>query len=136
MGLDTAPFICFIEEHPVHLKRLQPFFAALDRGEFIAVTSTVTLLEVLVHPIRQGNEKIAARYRDILQNAKNLIAVPLSVEVAESAARLRATHNLRTPDAIQLATALTREASAFLTNDSHLPKIPEIKVIILDDIRE
>ena len=49
VGLDSAPLIYFIEEHPAYLATVRPFFEALDRGEFTVVTSMVTLLEVLVH---------------------------------------------------------------------------------------
>ena len=50
IGLDTAPLIYFMEEHPFYLEFVHPFFQALDRGDFIVVTSTITLLEVLVYP--------------------------------------------------------------------------------------
>ncbi len=49
VGLDTTPLIYFIEENPTYLKTVRPFFEALSHGEFSAVTSVVTLLEVLVH---------------------------------------------------------------------------------------
>ena len=53
VGLDTAPLIYYIEENPDYLSVVQPFFEAMDRGEFHVVTSAVTLLEVLVHPLRR-----------------------------------------------------------------------------------
>lgn len=49
VGLDSAPLIYFIEEHPTYLPLMDAFFEALDRGEFQVVTSVITLLEVLVH---------------------------------------------------------------------------------------
>ncbi len=42
VGLDTAPLIYFIEENPISLPRLEPFFKALDGGLFRAVTSTIS----------------------------------------------------------------------------------------------
>lgn len=48
------------------------------------------------------------------------------------AARLRAVHNLCTPDAIQVATVLQAGAIAFLTNDARLTVVPDIRVIVLD----
>src|SRR6266571_8946253 len=108
VGLDTMPLIYFIELHPTSLKEVDPFFEAIERGEFTAVTSMVSLLEVLVHPIRDGDSKLAQKYRDILFDVKGLVTVELSQTIAEEAARLRAFHNIRTPDAIQMATAITR----------------------------
>lgn len=123
VGLDTAPLIYFIEEHPAYLGKLRPFFEAAERGDFRIVTSIVTLLEVLVHPLRSGRDDLACEYREILLRSANLSAIPLSEKIAEEAARLRAIHNLRMPDAIQLATAKTAGASWFLTNDMDLPPL-------------
>jgi len=134
VGLDTTPLIYFIEENPAYLSTVLPFFVAVDRGEFTVVTSMVTLLEVLVHPFRHGNTQLAQRYRDILLNAKGLTTVPLSQDIAEEAARLRARHNLRTPDAIQMATAIYNGASFFLTNDARLPPLPNLQVLIADNL--
>jgi hypothetical protein len=63
VGLDTAPLIYLIEEHPVYLPLVRPFFEAADRGRLSFVTSVVTLLEVLVQPLRQGKEELARKYR-------------------------------------------------------------------------
>jgi predicted nucleic acid-binding protein len=135
VGLDTAPLIYFIEEHPTYLETVCPFFEAMDRGEFSVVTSVVTLLEVLVHPFRNGDTQLARQYRDILLNAEGLTTILLSQGVAEDAARLRAAHNIRTPDAIQMATAIHEGASFFLTNDARLPSLPELKVLVLDELK-
>ena len=43
VGLDTAPLIYFIEENPDYVSVVQPFFEAMDQGEFGVVTSVVTL---------------------------------------------------------------------------------------------
>ena len=136
VGLDTAPLIYFIEENPLYLDIVRPFFDAMDLGLFSAVTSTVTLLEVLVYPFRQGDMRLAQQYRDILLNAEWLTMVPLTNDIAEEASRLRAAHALRTPDAVQIATARHREASFFLTNDARLPSLPELRVLILGQFRD
>ena len=134
VGLDTTPLIYFIEENPTYLETIRPFFVAMDRGEFRVVTSTVTLLEVLVHPFRRGEKELAQQYRDILLGAEGLITISLSQDIAEVAARLRASHNIRTPDAIQMATALRAGASHFLTNDARLPSLPELRILVLDEL--
>jgi predicted nucleic acid-binding protein len=90
---------------------------------------------VLVHPLRSGDAALAQRYREILHNAAALTLFPVSEAIAEQAAHLRATHNLRTPDAIQWATALQSSASTFLTNDVRLPNILGLHTITLDALR-
>lgn len=136
VGLDTAPLIYFIEENRTYLERVSAFFEALDEGNFRAVTSTVTLVEVLVHPFRRNEPALARRYRDILLDTRGLEVLPLTRDVAVEAARLRAAHNLRTPDAIQMSTAVGAGASAFLTNDSRLPSLPNLRALVLDELRE
>ena len=131
VGLDTAPLIYYIEKHPVFIARIKPFFEAAERNEFSLVTSFVTLIEVLIQPIREGKPELAQEYRDILLHSPALSAIPLDNGIAEEAAALRARHHIRTPDAIQLATAIRANASWFLTNDAELAKVPEISVLAL-----
>lgn len=120
VGVDTAPLIYFIEENPIYLPRLRAFFDAVDKGHFRLATSTLTLTEVLIHPLRQGNVDLADSYRRILLHADNVDMLPVSPPIAEEAARLRAKYNLRTPDSIQIATAINAGATSFLTNDIKL----------------
>jgi predicted nucleic acid-binding protein len=135
VAIDTAPFIYFIEKNPAFLQLVAPFFAALDRGEFRAVTSTITLTEVLVHPLRHGNQALAARYFHILTTSRNLAVLPVSDAIASEAAAMRAKHGFRTPDAIQIATGLIAGAKSFLTNDADLDSIPGMRSFVLDLIR-
>jgi predicted nucleic acid-binding protein len=131
VGLDTAPLIYFIEENPTYIETVRFFFEAMDRGDFLVVTSAVTLLEVLVHPLRSNNKELATEYRDILLNSK-LTILEVSSSIAEQAAQLRADYNIRTPDAIQISAALSAGASHFFTNDIRLPEIPSIQILSLD----
>ncbi len=132
--LDTMPLIYFTEKNPTYFEATHPFFEAIAHGEFTAITSIMTLLEVLVHPIRQNDVKLIQRYRDLLFDTKGLKTVFLSQEIAEEAARLRAFHNIRTPDSIQIATALKEGASFFLTNDIRLPSLPGLQTLVLDEL--
>ena len=136
IGLDTAPVIYFIEEHPQYLSIVQSFFSAIDNGEIVAVTSVITLLEVLIHPIRKGNITLAQQYREILLNSNNLDSIPLSPDIAEQSAILRSQYNLHTPDAIQIAIAISAGATHFLTNDSDLPIVSGLTFLILDNLSE
>lgn len=135
VGLDSAPLIYFIEENPTYLEMTDAFFEAMVRREFRVVTSVVTLLEVLVYPLRQGNRILAQQYRDILFNEEGLTTIAVSPAIAEEAAQLRATYNLQTPDSIQMATAISGGASFFLTNDARLPSLPGLEVWVLEELR-
>lgn len=136
VGLDTAPLIYFTEANPNYTEVLDPFFKAIMREEFTVVSSIVTLLEVLVCPIQIGDQELAQRYRDFLLDTDNVTTYFLSQKIAEEAARLRAYHTIRTPDSIQMATAIYAGATFFLTNDTSLPSLPKLKVLTLDTLKE
>ena len=136
VGLDTVPFIYFIEEHERYFPVLQPFFESLARGEFQAITSTLTLLEVLVHPYRLGNYALADKYREILLFSENLSMDPLTIEASNMAASIRGKYNVRTPDAIHIATSLCCGAATFITNDKGLKSVTDMEIIVLDEIVE
>ncbi len=133
IGLDTPVFIYFMEEHPVYLPLVQSVFAAVDQRRPSAVTSGVTLLEVLVIPYREGNGRLAERYEALLVNSRGLKMVDLDRPLLRSAAQLRALYRLRTPDALQLAAAMAEGCSAFLTNDRVLPSLPGMRTLQLRD---
>ncbi len=131
--MDTAPIIYFIEKNPRYLGVLKPVFLEIDTGRIEAITSTITLLEVLVHPFRTKNDILAEKYRDILLYSGGLTTFEIFHEVSEMSSKLRAKYSIRTPDAIQIAVGLLYRASKFLTNDSALKKVSDIDVLVLDD---
>ncbi len=131
--IDTALFIYYIEKHEKYLNTVKPIFTAIDTGSINAITSTITLLEVLVHPFRLNNETLAEKYREILLFTDALTTFEISNDISETAAKLRAKYSLKTPDAIQIAVGITYGAGKFLTNDPGLKKVSEIKVISLDE---
>jgi|SRR5690606_15852947 len=134
VGLDTAPLIYYIEDHPTYAPLLAPFFEAVRAGETRIVTSTVTLLEVLVHPLKHGDERLAHEYNDILLSSPHVFTVPVTPATAQTAAELRATGKLKTPDAILLATALNHRADAFLTGDRDFGDFESLQILRVRDL--
>lgn len=61
--------------------------------------------------------------------------ISIDPETARIAADLRIRYNLRTPDALQLATAIRTGCDAFLTNDAALKKVRELRILVLSDLR-
>jgi predicted nucleic acid-binding protein len=136
IALDTMIFIYAFEEHPVYLPLVKSFFREVERGRIITVTSTITLAECLVYPFRAKAIELAARYKILFRDFPHLSVIPVTEEIAERAAWLRAQYQMKTPDAIQLATALISSSQFFLTNDEDLPRVDEIQVLILDHFRK
>jgi predicted nucleic acid-binding protein len=134
LALDTVCFIYFIEEHPRFLPVLDPVFEAIDAGRLQAVTSSLSLLEVLVVPYRAGNSALAERYEEVLTRSRGLRAIDIDRTQLRAAAQLRSRHaGLRTPDAIQLSAALSGSCSALLTNDRDLPALAGLRILQLGD---
>lgn len=134
VGLDTAPVIYFIEEHPTYLPMVLPFFAALNRGESQVVTSIVTLLEVLVQLFQRGDTAVRR-----LCVARGLAAssaigreTRIVVKLGVLSGRLR--YCPIRLNAIQLATAIIAGAVAFLTDDARLPRLPALRLLVLDEL--
>ena len=134
VALDTAPLIYYVEENSVFIDRVRPFFEALERAEFSALTSTLTIAELLVKPLQLGQTDKAHAFQELL--AEYVEIVPVTYEIAELAAQLRVDHNFRTPDAIQIATAINRQADAFLTNDIRLSRLKQLEVLVLSNLTD
>ena len=117
VAVDTAAFIYWIEQHPRFSPVVRLLFEAADRGEVRLVSSELTLLEVLVVPYRTGDPDLADQYATLLERGRGLTLVAIDRPQLRSAAQLRAFYGLRTPDALQVAAALTLDCTAFVTND-------------------
>lgn len=134
MGLDTNVFIYFLEDHPRYGSWCASLFNRIERGHNPAVTSTVTLLELLVQPYRDQNEELAQKIFALTSTYPKLEWVPVTMDLADRAADLRARYRLKTPDAIQLATAIGYRATRFYGNDRNLRQVKEIHCCIVDEV--
>jgi predicted nucleic acid-binding protein len=126
--------IYYIEENQRHSKILDPLFLTNSKGKFLFQTSVITLLEVLVLPMRQKEHQLVEQYQNILCNSPTIEIFDLNIEIAKTAAGIRAKYGLKTPDSIQVATAVYTSADYFLTNDIRLKAVKEIETLILDEL--
>ena len=136
LAIDTAVFIYFIEEEPRYLPLVAPLFEEADNGTRTLVTSAVTLLEVLVVPYRAGDVQLAERYELILTRSRGLRMVDVTRDQLRAGAQLRAATGMKTPDALQIAAALSAECRTFLTDDRSLPAVPGLRIAQLSSYLE
>lgn len=135
VGLDANAFIYVYQEHPQYLPIVRPLFARLDADpDFRIVTSIITLVEVMVLPIRLNRSDLVSIYTAALLATSNVATYPVDAAIARKAADLRAKLNLRTPDAIQVATAIVAGAEAFVTNDERLRRVQDIPILVIGDL--
>jgi predicted nucleic acid-binding protein len=124
--LDSSPVIYFFEDRAKLADRYHPIFEAHARGHLRLAVTPITIAEVLVGPLQQADEDKSLRYRAILETWE---FVGLTLDIADSAARLRALHRLRLPDALQAAAALAINAVALVTADRDFSRVRSLRVI-------
>jgi predicted nucleic acid-binding protein len=124
--VDTAPVIYVLESHPVHADAFRGLFEAAAQGELTIAMSAITLAEVLTGPCKAGKTTLAKRYEQALCQYE---VIPVTVPIASLAAHLRALHNLRLPDALQLATAVETGAAALVTHDRDFSAVTDLPIL-------
>lgn len=139
LALDTNCFIYLFEESEGPRGRFlaREVFAHLVSGARTAVTSTLTLAELLARPYERGQRDRAGSLRAALVATPNLTLKSLDAETADRAAALRGRHGLSLADAVQVATGILDGAEALLTNDRRLARegLP-LSVLVLDDVAD
>jgi predicted nucleic acid-binding protein len=125
--VDSAPIVYLLEHHPRLAARFRPLFAGHAAGRFRLAVTTTALLEVLTGPLRVGDEALAERYRAILESWN---VVELTVDIAATAARLRASLALKLPDAVQAASAIAINADALVTHDRDFSRLRAVRVLM------
>jgi predicted nucleic acid-binding protein len=133
VALDTNALIYYVEEHPQYLDTIGPVFGAIGGGLAIGHVATVTYMEVLVGPLRDGIAALADAYRGIFFSRRDFILHPMTAAIAARAASIRAHFSLRTPDGIVIATALEHECSFLITNDPVFKRVDGLEVLVIDD---
>ena len=123
--VDSPPVLYMLEDHPQFAPRFAPLFAAHAAGR-LRFAVTTTLAEVLVGPLRAGDDALAQRYRAIFESWR---PVALSIDIAASAARLRASLRLGLADAVQAASALAINAAALVTHDRDFSRLRSLRII-------
>jgi len=123
-----------VERTEPYLTASTPLWDALDHGTVQVETSELTLLEVLVKPLKDGNAALVALFRTVLLGTAGLRCLPVSLRVLETAADLRARYGLKTPDAIHAATALLAGSVLFVTNDTGFRRVPGLPVVVLSEV--
>lgn len=69
-----------------------------------------------------------------MTHSENISLFPLDISIADTAVQLRAKYNFKTPDAIQLATAIRCGADYVITNDKEWQKVGNLNILLLEDL--
>jgi predicted nucleic acid-binding protein len=131
---DTSIFVYQLESNPRYVALTDAIFRWLERPVPQAVTSTITMTELLVQPYREGDEHKVDQFYALLSTYPSLEWIAPDLPIADSAARIRATHRLRTPDALQAATAIHAGATGLATNHPAFERLERLETIMLDQL--
>jgi len=128
--LDASAIIYLLEGEPTIQQTTRQVLTTLasDNDDPALVISTLSLLECRVHPMRSGDETRLGKFNQFFSDP-GLTIIELDSRVIEQATRLRAAHGLKTPDALQAASALQLpQPTAFVTGDGDFSKIEDLNV--------
>lgn len=131
--LDTAPIIYSVEKNPDYWHLVQDPWQSFENGDIEIFTSELTLLETLVHPVRNNDEALTKAYNQLLLGSE-IQLIPISISVLNEAVDLRARLNLKTPDAIHAASALISGCDQLVTNDDGFRRLTTLSVSLLSDL--
>ena len=131
--LDSDALIYLVEKIQPYSGLLLPLLQAVKAGPLQLVGSELLLLETLVKPVEQGDQRLEADFRRFLTSSRDMNLIPISQVVLEQALVLRVQHRLRTPDSIHAATALLAPAALFVTNDPAFRRVSGLAVALRDD---
>ncbi|MBZ5727565.1 MAG: PIN domain-containing protein [Acidobacteriia bacterium] len=135
IAIDTSVFIYELEANPRYAALCDPIFSWLETPGHSAVTSTITMTELLVQPYREADQKRVDEFYGLLVTYPNLEWVAPDLEIAGLAAQLRARYGLRPPDALQAATAIRSQATGLVTNDRILERVDGFETLVLERVR-
>ena len=134
IALDTNVFVYQLLDHPTYAPLTDLILHTIEKGKPRAVTTTITLAEILTKAEQDASPQAAIDYEAYLTLFPNLTLLPVDVQLAKTAARLRAQFRCKLPDALQVAAALLTQADVFITNDRDLQKrVTDPQIVLLDD---
>lgn len=134
IALDTCVWIYHFEGNPEFAESSNQILTAIAKNNCRAVISELTLMELIIGPLKLNRQDIADEYELLLSHYPNLTLVPISRPILLLAAQIRALYGFRTPDAIILATAKESNASLIVTNDQNWSKYPALESLWLKEI--
>lgn len=138
--LDANVFIAAFEHGGAHSDHAWWLLEAVDRGTIVALTSEISLAEVLVKPLEIGAEAIAEAYNNMLVSGPGFEVLPVRRDILIEAARTRARRgSVRLPDAIHMASARMSSCRFLVSDDRRIPSSDDLRVLrltpfTLDDI--
>ena len=134
IALDTNVLIYFIEGIEPQASKVETILNAFMKTEAEGFISTVTVAEILTGFYLAGEAKRAVKAKKLLNDLTLdcFKIVPVTFEIADLAANLRAKRGGRLPDALIVATAVNQVVDVVYSEDKDLQRFnKDIKICLL-----
>ncbi len=133
IAFDTSAVIYYLEDlYPYGIYAAQAF-SLLVSGAAVGFVSSIVEMETLVRPLRIRDKGLLFSIRRFFALHPNLHVTPVSSDIAQAAAQVRASTNLKAPDAIIAATAAADRCDVIIGNDRAFARNSELPYLVLDD---
>jgi predicted nucleic acid-binding protein len=119
--LDSCILIYLLEGNDAFSSRIAAAIQASQNQVFCA--NELVRFECLVGPLRSRNETLRSAYESYFDTVRIL---EMGREVFDEAAKIRAAHCLKTPDALHLATAIRHQCEEFWTGDTRFAALSNL----------
>jgi predicted nucleic acid-binding protein len=124
IALDTNVLIYFLEGIEPQASKVEKILNVIMKGQNEGIISTITIAEVLTGFYLAGDTIKAAKAKRLLTDwaLNGFKIVPVTFEIADLAASLRAKNGGRLPDALIVATAINQSANIAYSQDKDLQR--------------
>lgn len=124
ISLDTNLLISFLEGIEPQASKVEKLLASFMKTEADGVISTVNVAEVLTGFYSAGDAKKTVKVKKLLNDLtlNSFKIVPVTFEIADLAASLRAKRGGKLPDALIVATALNQGCNTVYSQDRDLQR--------------
>jgi len=127
IALDTNLLIYFLENIEPYASKVETLLNSFMKGKNQGIISTINIAEVLTGFYVAEDEKRAAKAKSLLQDLTHngFEIVPVTLPIADLAARLRAKRRGKLPDALIVATAINKGADLIYSQDEDIQRFGE-----------
>lgn len=127
---DTNIFIYLLEGNKDYARLLGDIQTLIENDQIRVFSCDLVYTELLPPHAKQGNKKAIEQTIDFLNKFNITIA---SKETFIHAGILRGETNMKTPDAIHVATAIASGCEVFLTNDKDIQTPQGLEKVLLSE---
>lgn len=132
--IDTNIYIHALEDKDHRGRQSRKIFGQIRLKTPHVYTSVITVSEILVEVFKNNLIDKVTEYLEFItaDGLINVCEIDMQVSILSARIRAQSKKKIKTPDALQIASALSKQCNLFLTYDKGLPKSVEgLKIVQL-----